>query len=254
MLRVERTAEKASQGSPHLQVCIIFIRQWHVGGSFHLLLVVLENGLVDLDFWWSKSRCCDKFKRLVADKFPSKPQKRLFEVIIRLGRDIIVLKILLAVEGDGLGLDLALLDINLVAGQDNWNILADTDEITVPVRHVLVGDTGGHVEHDDTALAVDVVSIAKATKLLLTSSIPHIELDLTQVRCEAERVDFHTEGCNVLLLKLACDVTLDECSLACTTVADKDELECRNPRSSLCHDVGCLGVVEYVGGCEEEVF
>ena len=32
-------------------------------------------------------------------------------------------------EGDGLGLDLALFDINLVAGKDDRNIFADTDEI-----------------------------------------------------------------------------------------------------------------------------
>lgn len=33
-------------------------------------------------------------------------------------------------EGDGLGLDLALLDIDLVTCQDNGDVLADTDEIT----------------------------------------------------------------------------------------------------------------------------
>jgi hypothetical protein len=34
------------------------------------------------------------------------------------------------VEGDGLGLDLALLDINLVTGKNDGDVLADTDEIT----------------------------------------------------------------------------------------------------------------------------
>jgi hypothetical protein len=34
------------------------------------------------------------------------------------------------VEGDGLGLDLALLDINLVTGENDGDVLADTDEIT----------------------------------------------------------------------------------------------------------------------------
>lgn len=52
---------------------------------------------------------------------------------------------------------------------------------TVPVGDVLVGDTGGHVEHDDTALAVDVVPITETTELLLASSVPHVELDLTEV-------------------------------------------------------------------------
>ena len=51
----------------------------------------------------------------------------------------------------------------------------------MPVGDVLVGDSGGDIEHDDTTLSVDVVSVSQTTELLLTSSIPDIELDLTQV-------------------------------------------------------------------------
>ena len=51
----------------------------------------------------------------------------------------------------------------------------------MPVGDVLVCDAGCHVEHDDTALAVDVVSIAKAAELLLTSRVPDVELDLSEV-------------------------------------------------------------------------
>lgn len=53
--------------------------------------------------------------------------------------------------------------------------------LTVPVGNVLVGDTGGNIEHDDTALAVDVVTITETTELLLSSGVPHVELDLTVV-------------------------------------------------------------------------
>ena len=51
----------------------------------------------------------------------------------------------------------------------------------MPVGDVLVGDTRCNVEHDDTALAINVVSISETTELLLTSSVPHIEDDLTKV-------------------------------------------------------------------------
>ena len=51
----------------------------------------------------------------------------------------------------------------------------------MPVGNVLVGDTGGDIEHDDTGLTVDVVTITETTELLLTSSVPDIELDVTQV-------------------------------------------------------------------------
>lgn len=53
--------------------------------------------------------------------------------------------------------------------------------LTVPVGDVLVGDTGSHIEHDNTALAVDIVSISETTELLLTSSVPHVELDRSEV-------------------------------------------------------------------------
>lgn len=71
-------------------------------------------------------------------------------------------------EGDCLCLDLALLNVDLVSAKNNWDVLADTDKVTMPVWNVLVGDSGGDVEHDDTALAVDVVTISQTSELLLT--------------------------------------------------------------------------------------
>lgn len=53
--------------------------------------------------------------------------------------------------------------------------------LTVPVGNVLVGDTGGNIEHDNTALSVDVVSVTKTSELLLSCSIPDIKLNVTQV-------------------------------------------------------------------------
>lgn len=51
----------------------------------------------------------------------------------------------------------------------------------MPVGNVLVGDTGGNIEHDDTGLAVDVVTITETTELLLTGGIPDIKLNGSQV-------------------------------------------------------------------------
>ena len=51
----------------------------------------------------------------------------------------------------------------------------------MPVGDVLVGDAGGDIEHDDAALAVDVVAITEAAELLLAGSVPHVELDVAVV-------------------------------------------------------------------------
>lgn len=83
-------------------------------------------------------------------------------------------------ESDSLGLYMALLHIDFITCQDDRNVLADADKVTsstlefcayffqtdvdcvltVPIRDVLVGDTGSDIEHDDSALAIDVITIS----------------------------------------------------------------------------------------------
>lgn len=68
-------------------------------------------------------------KLSVADKLSGQPEERLLKVVVGLGRDVVVLEVLLAVESDGLGLDLALLHIDLVAGENNGDVFANADEV-----------------------------------------------------------------------------------------------------------------------------
>ena len=89
------------------------------------------------------------------DKSAEQPDEGLFELIVGLGRDIIVLQVLLSVESDLLGLDLSVLDVDLVSNKDDRNVLADTDEILVPLGNVSIGDTGAHIEHNDGAISAN---------------------------------------------------------------------------------------------------
>lgn len=125
-------------------------------------------------------------------------------------------------ECDLLGLDLAILDINLVTTQHNGDVFTYPAhhpahdfrkvheqqvsmatygahipaEISVPCRDVLVCQPRGDIKHDDCALAMDVVTISQATKLFLTSCVPAVEPQLAPVSGEVKRVDFHTNrGC-----------------------------------------------------------
>lgn len=70
------------------------------------------------------------YETRVANKLASEPKEGLLEVVVGLGRDVVVLEVLLAVECDRLGLDLALLDVDLVTTEDDRDILAHTDEVT----------------------------------------------------------------------------------------------------------------------------
>ena len=62
-------------------------------------------------------------------------------------------------ESDLLCLNLAVLNINLVTNKDNGNILANTDEILVPLGNVLVGDARAHIKHDNGAVATNATGI-----------------------------------------------------------------------------------------------
>ncbi len=65
----------------------------------------------------------------------------------------------------------------------------------MPVGNVLVGDARCDIKHNDTTLALDVITISQATKLLLTSGIPNVEADRAKVGSEPERVDLNPERC-----------------------------------------------------------
>lgn len=113
-----------------LQVIIVFVRQRQSSGVGHFLLVLFHDGLVYLNLGSGECGFGDEFERLVSDKLSRKPEEGLLKVVVGFGRDIVVLKVLLAMEGDGLRLDLSLLYVDLVSTEDNWNVLADTDKIT----------------------------------------------------------------------------------------------------------------------------
>ena len=81
-------------------------------------------------------------------------------------------------------LNFAVLNLNLVAAQHDRDILADTNQVAVPVRHVLVRDATRNVEHDDRALTLDVVAVSQTAEPLLARRVPDVKLDRAAVRVE----------------------------------------------------------------------
>ena len=59
-------------------------------------------------------------------------------------------------EDDGFGFDLPVLNVDFVATENDGDVLADPGQIAVPVGHVLVGHTRGHVEHNHSALSWEI--------------------------------------------------------------------------------------------------
>ena len=56
-----------------LKVGILLVWQRHVGRVLHLLLVLLQHLLINLDFGRGEGRCGNKVQRLVTDELASEP-------------------------------------------------------------------------------------------------------------------------------------------------------------------------------------
>lgn len=153
---------------------IIVVFGKRLGSSGGDLLLVAGLGLlVQGEFRGLQGGSFNKVEVVVSRKLSSQPQKGLFKVVVRLCRDIVVLKVLLSVERNLLGLDLSVLDLDLVSTQDDRNVLTDASQVTMPVRNILVSDTRSHVEHNDGALSLDVVSITESTEFLAKYKIEY---------------------------------------------------------------------------------
>jgi hypothetical protein len=74
--------------------------------------------------------CGESYQGLIADELPCQPQEGLLKVVVGFGGNVVVLQILLAMEGDGLGLHFALLDIDLVSTENDGDVFAYSDEVT----------------------------------------------------------------------------------------------------------------------------
>ena len=71
-----------------------------------------------------QGRCFDEDEVVVPRELAREKQERLFDVVVALGTNVAIRHILLAVERDLQRLDHALLDIDLVPGEDNGDVLA----------------------------------------------------------------------------------------------------------------------------------
>ena len=75
------------------------------------------------DLWRQQGGGGHELQCRVTHQLLGQPQEGPLKVVVGLGGDVVVLQVLLAVEGDRLGLDLAVPDIDLVAGEDNRMLL-----------------------------------------------------------------------------------------------------------------------------------
>lgn len=206
----------------------VFVFSFGEGSVFDFLPLGGEGVdllLVHVNFLGLEGEGFDEVEVGVSDEGPEDPQEGLFVLVVRLGGDVEILEVSLAVEGNLAGLHFALLLVHLVAHQHDGDVVADSGQVLVPLGHVPVSDAGGHVEHQDRGVGANVVSLAQASQLLLAGGVPDSELDGAVVGVEGDGADLNALSGDVLLLELPGDVSLDEGGLSDSTVSDEHDFE-----------------------------
>lgn len=159
------------------EVCI-FIWKWDGISLLEFLLVLRDEGLVKLNFWWHENWSCCELKVWIAEEGSGEGKEWHFEVVVGLGGNFEVSHVVLLVECDTLGWDLSVTNIDLVADKNDWDVGANTDEITVPCDNVTVCGWGCNIEHDDSAVGFKVVAFTETAETFLASCIPDVVEDL----------------------------------------------------------------------------
>ena len=172
------------------EVFIFFVGERSLFGSNPFVGQFLNLGLTHFGFNWFEGQGFNEVEIGVTSEGSENPEEGLFVLIVGLGGDVEVLEVTLAVEGDLAGFDFAVLDIDLVADEANRDVFADSGQVLMPFRNILVGDSRGDVEHDDGTVSSNVVSLSEAAQLLLSSSVPDVEFDGAVVGEENDRRNF----------------------------------------------------------------
>ena len=157
---------------------------------------------------------------------PAYDQERELVVVVGLGGNLDILDTLLSVPCDGLGPDLSVLDVALVADEHVWDLLADLPHVAIPVLYVVVRHAGGDVEEEETRLSTDIVGVSQASELLLACCVVDLKVHLALGREERKQTNLNPDGRDVLALELTRLVALDKGSLPRAAVADHYKLEC----------------------------
>jgi len=120
--------------------------------------VLLHLEWVDSCLSYSENGSLDELEVHVTNQLSEEPEERSLELVVGLGRDVVVLQVLLSVESDLFGLDLSVFDVDFVAHEHDWDAFANSDQVFVPLGNILIGNAGADVEHDDAALATDAAN------------------------------------------------------------------------------------------------
>jgi hypothetical protein len=97
-------------------------------------------------------------------------------------------------ESHLLRLHLAILHVNLITTENDGDVLAHAAKIAMPGRYILICKARSHIEHNNSTLAMNVVTITESTELFLSCCVPTVETDLTAVGGEVERMNLDTNG------------------------------------------------------------
>jgi len=136
---------------------LVVVNDVLLGCLFEFLLHLVDLGLVNSYFLGLEDWGFDESQVVIISESSEEPDERFLVLVVALGRDIVVLKVLLSVEGDLFGFNFSVFHVDLVSNENNWDVGAHSGQVLVPLGDVLVSDSGAHVKHDDSAMSANTI-------------------------------------------------------------------------------------------------
>lgn len=135
------------------------------------------------------------------------------------------MQVSLSMKSDLSSLYLSILLIDLISNQNDWDVITDSSQVLVPFRNVFVCNSGCDIEHENGGICTDIISLSKATKLFLASSIPKRKFDRSVVSVEGNRADFNTLSGDVFFFELTGNVSFNEGGFSDSTISNEDNFK-----------------------------
>jgi hypothetical protein len=138
---------------------LVIVNDILLGCLLEFLLHLIDLVLVNSYFLCFEDWSLDESEVVIISESSEEPDERLLVLVVALGRDIVILKVLLSVEGDLFGLYFSVFHVDLVSNEHHWDVWAHSGQVLVPLWHVLVSDSGAHIKHNDSAMSANTIMI-----------------------------------------------------------------------------------------------
>ena len=120
------------------------------------------------------------------------------------------------------GFNFSVFNISLISDQTYRNIRTNFGKVLIPFVNISIGISRGKIKHNDTTIGINIVALSKLSKFLLSSCVPNIKGNLSDIGVKDNVGNLGTFGWDVWFLEVTGVMSLGKGGLTNATISNKD--------------------------------